>query len=413
MTNLSKNPTYQERITSFEKAVKLKQSDRVLVIPISMQFFDTLQAGMSNAQAMVDHTSRYQIWRDFVIDYQFDMAPALGTFPAQMLETLAAKHYLWPGGSLADHLPFQYVEKEYLLQDEYDQLLANPGDFTCRVIWPRKSGLLETTQSLPPLHWLGLDPATLGSYLGNPEAINSLKGLIQLGEEYQEWLEIHNSAVQELEEKGFPITYGTPYGHTAFDVIADYYRGLRGIMMDMYRIPEKLLAALDLFTEMMIEWMIKDTRLYANPRVPIWLHRGQDSLMSPEQYEKFYWPGLRKLTLALVDAGLTPILFFQGDYSSRLPYLAELPTGKVPLHFDQIDRHKAFENIGGKQCYWGNVPSSLLVTGTPQQVKDDARQLIDLFGPTGGLILDSSTGIPDETKPENLWAMIEAVHEHV
>lgn len=413
MTNSTEDLTFEKRLTLFEKAVSLNHPDRVPVIPIGMQFFDTLQAGITNRQAMTNHTERYRIWRDFVIEYQFDMAPALGTFPAQVLETLAAKHYRWPGGDLADHLPFQYVEKEYLLQDEYDQLLANPGDFTCRVIWPRKSGLLETAQGLPPLHWLGLDPAVLGSYLGNPEVVKSLRGLIRLGEEYQDWLDVHNSAVQELEGDGFPIAYGTPYGHTAFDVLADYYRGLRGIMMDMYRVPEKLLAALDLFTEMMTEWMIEDAEQYANPRVPIWLHRGQDSLMSPEQYEKFYWPGLRRLTLALVDAGLTPILFFQGDYSSRLPYLTELPTGKVPLHFDKVDRQKALETIGGKQCFWGNIPASLLVTGTPRQVKDDARQLIDLFGPTGGLILDSSTGIPDEAKPENLRAIIEAAHELV
>jgi uroporphyrinogen-III decarboxylase len=133
--------------------------------------------------------------------------------------------------------------------------------------------------------------------------------------------------------------------------------------------------------------------------------------MSPEQYEKFYWPGLKRLTLALVDAGLTPILFFQGDYSSRLRYLIELPPGKVPLHFDQIDRQKAFETIGGKQCFWGNIPASLLVTGTPQDVKEDIKQLIDLFGDTGGLIIDCASGIPDEAKPENVAAMVEATLE--
>lgn len=133
--------------------------------------------------------------------------------------------------------------------------------------------------------------------------------------------------------------------------------------------------------------------------------------MSPEQYEIFYWPGLRRLTFALVDAGLTPILFFQGDYSSRLPYLAELPQGKVPLHFDRIDRQKALETIGGKQCFWGNIPASLLVTGKPEQVREDVRQLIDLFGDTGGLIIDCASGIPDEARPENVAAMIEATLE--
>ncbi len=399
----------QAKLSRFSAAISLQKPDCIPVIPIGLQFFDTQQAGISNRQAMYNHKERYQIWKKFVLSYDFDMAPALGTFPAQVLDIMGAKHYLWPGGGLADHLPFQYVENEYLLQDEYDQLLANPGDFTCRVIWPRKSKLLESAADLPPLHWLGLDPTTIGAYLADPEARNRLKDLILLGEEYQEWLEIHEQTVRDIEEAGYPISYGTPYGHTAFDVLADYYRGLKGIMLDMFRIPDKLLAALDIFTDMMTDWLIADARAYNNPRVPIWLHRGQDGFMSPDQYEKFYWPGLRKLTLQLVDAGLTPILFFQGDNTSRLPYLAELPPGKVPLHFDIIDRQQAQKFIGDKQCFWGNIPSSLLVTGTPEQVKDDVRDLVDLFGNTGGLIIDCASGIPDEAKPQNLSAMVEAV----
>jgi hypothetical protein len=412
MTEGLANPAFQQKLTRFYDAVSLRGPDRIPVIPIGMQFFDSQQAGLTKKQAMNDHQERYRIWKSFILEYNFDMAPALGTFPAQVLETMGAKHYLWPGGGLSDNLPFQYVEREYLLQDEYDQLLINPGDFTCRVIWPRKSASLEPAADLPSLHRLGMDPSLLGAYLADTQLRTKLEMLITLGEQYQEWLEIQSQAVRNVEEEGFPLTYGTPYGHTAFDVLADYYRGLRGIMLDMFQVPDKLLAALDLFTEMMIEWMIEDARNYDNPRVPIWLHRGQDSLMSPEQYQRFYWPGLLKLTLALVEAGLTPILFFQGDNSSRLPYLGDLPRGKVPLHFDIIDRQKACKYIRDKQCFWGNVSSSLLVTGNPDQVLRDVLELIDLFGNSGGLIIDCASGIPDEAKPENLIAMRDAVHEY-
>ncbi|MCJ7733226.1 MAG: hypothetical protein MUP11_01645 [Anaerolineales bacterium] len=402
---------YSLRTKRFEDAVSLKGPDRVPVIPIGVQFFDTIQAGLSNKQAMYETERRYQIWQSFVSEYQFDMAPAIGCFPAGLLESIGAKHYLWPGGGLSDQLPFQYVEKEYMLQEEYDQLLADPADFTCRVIWPRKSKLLEPAGKLPPLHWFGLDPLLLGAYLTDPEMLVALEGLIQMGRKYQEWVEIDTRYSGEIEGAGYPITYKSAYGHTAFDILADYYRGLRGIMLDMYRVPEKLLAAIDLFTDMEIDWTIADAEYYGNPRVPLWLHRGQDSFMSPEQYERFYWPSLQKLILALVEAGLTPIAYFQGDNTSRLPFMAELPAGKVPLHFDIIDRKKAREIIGGKQCFWGNVPSSILVTGTPQQVKEDVRELIDLFAETGGLIIDSSSGIPDEAKPENLSAMVDTILE--
>jgi len=62
-------------------------------------------------------------------------------------------------------------------------------------------------------------------------------------------------------------------------------------------------------------------------------------------------------------------------------------------------------------CFWGNVPSSLLVAGSVQEVKRDVRELIDLFGGNGGLIIDGSTGIPDEAKRENVFALTETVLE--
>jgi uroporphyrinogen-III decarboxylase len=63
-------------------------------------------------------------------------------------------------------------------------------------------------------------------------------------------------------------------------------------------------------------------------------------------------------------------------------------------------------------CFWGNVPPSLLCTGTPRDVRDDVKELIDIFGDNGGLIIDCSNGIPDEAKPENVQAMTEAVLEY-
>jgi uroporphyrinogen-III decarboxylase len=49
--------------------------------------------------------------------------------------------------------------------------------------------------------------------------------------------------------------------------------------------------------------------------------------------------------------------------------------------------------------------------GTPQQVRDEVKGLIDLFGP-GGLILDSSSGLSDGARPENVAALIETARTY-
>ena len=131
--------------------------------------------------------------------------------------------------------------------------------------------------------------------------------------------------------------------------------------------------------------------------------------MSDEHFRDIYWPSTKKVIVSLVEAGLTPILHVQGDYTPRLEHLAELPRGKVPIHYDKVDHQKALEIMGDRQCFWGGISSALLVTGTPEQVKEETHKMIDQFGPTGGLILDGGVGIPDEAKPENLQALVEVV----
>jgi uroporphyrinogen-III decarboxylase len=58
------------------------------------------------------------------------------------------------------------------------------------------------------------------------------------------------------------------------------------------------------------------------------------------------------------------------------------------------------------------VSARLLITGTPGQVADDVKELIDLFADNGGLIIDSSMGLPDEARPENVEAMVETTFSY-
>ena len=106
------------------------------------------------------------------------------------------------------------------------------------------------------------------------------------------------------------------------------------------------------------------------------------------------------------------IPYFEDDYTSRLPYLLDLPKGKVPIHYEKVDRVKAREIMGDQNSFWGDIPASLLSLGTPENVKANVRELIDLFGDTNGLIIDGAVEIPDEAKPENVEAVFEAIEEY-
>jgi uroporphyrinogen-III decarboxylase len=210
---------------------------------------------------------------------------------------------------------------------------------------------------------------------------------------------------------GYPVAF-VGVTKVPFDTVSDDYRGLRGSTLDLYRQPDKLQALMEMLTPMVIGQAIGAARGSGNPRVFIPLHRGAAGFLNDEQFAKYYWPGVKAVIFALLEAGVTPCPFFEGDYAPRLKYLAELPPGVVAAHFDRTDRKKFKEVCGHNLCFWGDVPGSLMVTGKPSAVKDYVKGLIEDFADTGGLIVDGANSITGEAKPENVMALREAVDEY-
>jgi uroporphyrinogen-III decarboxylase len=143
------------------------------------------------------------------------------------------------------------------------------------------------------------------------------------------------------------------------------------------------------------------------PVVFIPLHKGADGFMSDEQFDTFYWPALKQVILGLVEEGIVPMLFAEGGYNSRLEAIKDLPRGKVIWHFDRTDMAQAKLILGDIACIMGNVPASLLFSGTPEEVTQYCEQLIDTAGNGGGFILAEGAVI-DEGQPENILAVVEA-----
>ena len=126
---------------------------------------------------------------------------------------------------------------------------------------------------------------------------------------------------------------------------------------------------------------------------------------------KFYWPTLRKLMIALIAEGLTPCPFFEGEYTSRLDIIKDMPAGKVCYKFEKVDMAKAREVLGEGMCLRGGVPVSLLVTGTPERVREQCRRLIEVVATKEAFIIDASSGL-DDARPENVRALFDATREY-
>ena len=206
-----------------------------------------------------------------------------------------------------------------------------------------------------------------------------------------------------MKKLGYPVAFGASVV-APFDTVSDTLRGMHGVMLDMYRQPDKLLEAIEKITPFQIESVISASKVGDNPRAMVVMHRGSDGFMSAKQWETFYWPGYKKIILSLIDEGITPVLFLEGNITSRLEYYTELPKGKILGFFDSTDIFKAKEVLGDTMCLCGMMPVSLLQIGTPDEVKAYTRRLIDVCGKNGGFIMGPRS-VMDEANPSlvKIW----------
>jgi len=296
--------------------------------------------------------------------------------------------------------------------EEYDLLIADPSFYFRNFYLPRVFGALDGFKMLSPLTGILEIYGVAFNFIpyALPPVQNTYKTLFEAGAVALEWAGVMGGMDVELATLGYPnILAG--FTKAPFDTIGDTLRGTKGIMLDIFRRPEKLLEAMEAITPIMINMGIGSAQATGNPLIFIPLHKGADGFLSDDQFKEFYWPTLRKVIMGLIDAGCVPFPAAEGGYNSRLEVIKDLPRGKTIWMFDQTDLIKAKEVVGDTLCIFGNMPSAMLELGTPQEVRDYAKKLIDVVGKGGGFIMANASFF-DQAKPENIKAMIDFTKEY-
>jgi uroporphyrinogen-III decarboxylase len=402
---------YKERVTRLVAAIQLKRPDRVPAM-IPGGFIAAACTGVPLGKLMYDYDELCRVTLKFLREFETDMyhGPDLA-FPAKAFERIDYISHKWPGRGLSDDAPtYQFVEGEYMKADEYDSLISDPTDFWLRTYLPRVANALEPFKRLQQANpLLGIPIGYLTSF-GAPDVQAALQALLDAGKESAKWLDTVVYCNQKMLEMGIPLFWGG-IATAPFDAIADMLRGTQGAVFDMFRQPDKLLEAVESVTPVTIETAVIASDGTGCPLTFIPLHKGADGWMSEKQFMKFYWPTLKALCTGLINEGCVPLLFAEGGYNSRLEAIKDLPEASVVWWFDQTDIFRAKKILRDTACICGNVPSSLLLSGKPADIKEHCRKLIEVAGKDGGYILTSGA-IMSQAKPENVRVIMEAAKEY-
>jgi len=197
-----------------------------------------------------------------------------------------------------------------------------------------------------------------------------------------------------------------PFRHAAM------LRGSDALMRDLFKNKESALKLMEMATDSLIVWGAAVVHAGADI---VWIPDpvASGDVVSPKTYKEWVLPFTKRLVDAMKKTGAKTIMHVCGDTSDRLEILAS--SGVDGLSLDaKVDFGFARKTLGPNYLLMGNVePTSLLTIGTPGQVYDYSRRLIDQAGKEGKLFLSSGCIVSSEAPVENMEAMFRAGREAV
>lgn len=189
-------------------------------------------------------------------------------------------------------------------------------------------------------------------------------------------------------------------------------RGMTELMIDMLEAPEfvdELLDALVTFDLGIIEEAVKydiDGILFGDD----W---GQQNglLFGARLWRRFIKPRLAVLYGAVKRAGKAVMIHCCGKVQELFPELIELGLDVFnPFQPEVMDPIEIKRQFGDRLSFFGGMSiQKVLPFGTPQEVRDEARRLMDHVGRGGGFILAPSHDMPGDIPVENIAALVETM----
>jgi hypothetical protein len=383
LTELEK--LYDERSTRMEIAQTGGIPDRVPIYSL-VDNWAFNYAGYTIEEIFEDDEKHYKAFEKVAKDFYWDsMFTCVTSRAMNYVNALDGGSFTTKGIMQVETGQAMSMEPE-----EYDELIKDPYAFIRDVVAPRKYGLMRMEYSEE-------------KYQKYTEAIDYFFRFRKLGA----------TAVARLKgEVGIPVSRGGVFWHP-LDLILDYLRDFRGIMIDIKRNPNKLAEAAEAMTPMVIELCemsypkhIKGKSIFNPMHLPQFLR--------PKDFEKVYWPSYKKIVEHFASKGFVVQSYFERNYSHLYDFLQELPKGHVFGLFEDDDLRVVKKKLGNTMCIGGGMDIYTLNYGTKEECIDMAKALIDDLAPGGGYVFTTNRipHSPNDANAKNLKAVNDFVREY-
>jgi uroporphyrinogen decarboxylase len=196
-----------------------------------------------------------------------------------------------------------------------------------------------------------------------------------------------------------------------------YMLGMEDLLMKMYTHPEVVHALLNKICGFYLE---ANELFYKHAGGLIDAHfmgndfgSQTDLLMSPELFEEFFLPWLKKFSDQAHKYGYHSVLHCCGSIYRIINHLIDIGIDCIhPIQALATNMNAEYlaKNFKGKIAFIGGVDTQyLLIEGTPEDVRKDTIRIINLLSP-GLIVGPSHESLMSNVPLENVIAMAETVH---
>ena len=290
------------------------------------------------------------------------------------------------------HTPIWLMRQAGRYLPEYNATRAKAGSF----LKLAKSPALATEVALQPLERYPLDAAILVSdILTVPDPAAELKYVLDAVRETRRALDGRVPLI------GFS---GSPYTLACYMVEGSGSSDWPHVKQMRSARPDLLHRILAVNARAVTDYL--NAQIEAGAQVVMLFDTWGGSLNSAD-YETFSLAYMRKVLTGLRHA---PSIVFTKDGGAWLESIAASGCSAVGLDWT-VDPRDARRRIGAKVALQGNLDPKVL-TATDATVREQARRVLDAFGPAPGHIFNLGHGITPQARPDAVAALVDEVRAY-
>ena len=378
------------RIQLFRDAANFKKTERIphLSAAVTWKVFD---AGHTLDQAMTNFDVMEKCVRHFLETYPVDAMLDIG-----IRNQFNVTEAFGPGGY------YYYTEDvvgikdhSHCTLDTLDEYLENPEKYIWEKVLPNKYGE----------EW-------------NNKTIDVWKKVFKEYMNYTSFIFRMNGVMKEFGIPSMapnnPMSGAIQFG---IEELEANLLGIKQLSIAMRRGPDKLenfitkwdAEHIDPLVEKVLKGKGPNYKYCFDASVMMLAH----NIMNQKQFERFYWPSLKKLLDAYAAKGMNVRVFCEGSIDRYLDYFKDFPKGTLTFHLEQDDPFKVREELPNV-AIMGGMTTEMLANATPEECVAHTKRLCDELGKEGGFIFSENKMLSyrNDANSENMKAVCDFLSEY-